>query len=107
MSKYHYPKKIPLYKILTGFSALAKNPEDFIPERFSEQDKKEMSSYYFPFGAGPRLCIGNSFALYEMVLAVQAIVGKFHIETNSKHIELSSLITLKPVGVKLKFTARC
>ena len=78
--------------------------ESFDPDRFSELNKKATSQYYIPFGAGPRLCIGNNFAMYEMMLVLQAIVSKYSIETNSDSIDINPLITLKPVGAELKFS---
>lgn len=83
-----------------------KNPNDFVPERFSEENRKETAGHYFPFGAGPRMCIGNGFALYEMMLTVYAMLKKYHIETDQKKIEISPLITLKPINLTLKFTKR-
>lgn len=83
-----------------------KNPNDFVPERFSEENRKETAGHYFPFGAGPRMCIGNGFALYEMMLSVYAMLKKYHIETDQKTVEIAPLITLKPIGVTLKFTKR-
>ncbi|GAA4234867.1 cytochrome P450 [Postechiella marina] len=83
-----------------------KHAEAFKPERFSKENKKDIMPYYMPFGAGPRLCIGNNFAMYEMVLAVSAIVKKFNISSDSKKIKINPLITLKPVDVKLKFTLK-
>ncbi len=51
------------------------NPEKFDPERFQKDKKKSIDRYvYFPFGGGPRLCIGNNFALMEM----QIILGKLY-----------------------------
>ena len=38
-----------------------KSPETFNPDRFSEINRKSTYQYYMPFGAGPRLCIGNNF----------------------------------------------
>lgn len=87
-------------------SAYWKNPNDFIPERFSDENRKETAGYYFPFGAGPRMCIGNSFALYEMMLSVYQMLKKYHIETDQQTVEIAPLITLKPVNVTLKFTKR-
>lgn len=83
-----------------------KDADAFIPERFLEDNRKQIMPYYIPFGAGPRLCIGNNFAMYEMVLAVNAIVKKFHISTDDNTIKINPLITLKPVDVKLKFSLK-
>lgn len=81
-------------------------PERFKPERFFEENRKDILSSYMPFGAGPRLCIGNNFAMYEMILAVSAIVKKFHISTHNDTIKINPLITLKPVDIKLRFTLK-
>lgn len=78
-------------------------PEVFKPSRFFEENRKEIMSYYMPFGAGPRLCIGNNFAMYEMILAVNTILKRFHISTNNDTIKVNPLITLKPVDIKMKF----
>jgi cytochrome P450 len=51
---------------------------EFIPERFLDENIK-FSKNYFPFGAGPRMCIGNNFAMYEMILAIIALVEQFKI----------------------------
>lgn len=82
------------------------HPEQFVPKRFLEENRKEILPFYMPFGAGPRLCIGNNFAMYEMVLAVKAIIEKFEVSSDDKSIEINPLITLKPVGLKLKFTMK-
>ena len=81
-------------------------PEHFKPERFFEENRKEIMPYFMPFGAGPRLCIGNNFAMYEMILVVKTIAEKFHVETDNDTIKINPLITLKPVDVKLKFTLK-
>jgi len=78
-------------------------PEVFNPERFFEENQKEIMLYYMPFGAGPRLCIGNNFAMYEMILTVNAIIKKFDISTDNDIIKVNPLITLKPVDVKIAF----
>ncbi|MBC3756879.1 cytochrome P450 [Hyunsoonleella sp. SJ7] len=83
-----------------------KQPDQFKPERFFEENRKAILPYYMPFGAGPRLCIGNNFAMYEMMLTLNAILNRFHIETDTDRIETNPLITLKPVNVNLKFTKR-
>ncbi|MFD1161737.1 cytochrome P450 [Hwangdonia seohaensis] len=80
--------------------------ERFKPERFLEENRKQILQYYMPFGAGPRLCIGNNFAMYEMILAVKSIINKFYISTDNNTIKINPLITLKPVDVKLKFSLK-
>lgn len=82
------------------------SPNEFQPERFFDENRKAVAPYYMPFGAGPRLCIGNNFAMYEMILTISAILKQYKIETNDSPIKVNPLITLKPVGVKLKFTNR-
>ena len=81
-------------------------PERFMPERFAEGNAQKHSSHYFPFGAGPRMCIGNNFAMYEMILAIAALMGKFKIEEKSTPIEILPLITLKPKNAILHFIKR-
>lgn len=81
-------------------------PDKFMPERFSVENRKAYSDFYFPFGAGPRMCIGNNFAMYEMILAVAQLVKRYKLETNLDTIELNPLISLKPVHVPIKFVPR-
>lgn len=81
------------------------DPEIFRPERFDLSHKKDRHNYAFmPFGGGPRLCIGNSFAMMEMQLALNKIVQRFDFETiPNQKIELQPLITLRPkYGIKMK-----
>ena len=83
------------------------NPEEFDPSRFSEVAHKQRPSFtYRPFGGGPRLCIGNNFALLEMQLILFRILQSFEIELlNDKAMEVDPLITLRPkskILVKLK-----
>lgn len=82
------------------------HPEAFNPDRFSEKNRKKTTPYYMPFGAGPRLCIGNNFAMYEMILVVKSIIKKYNISTVNDIIKVNPLITLKPVDVKLKFSLK-
>ncbi|MFT4669853.1 MAG: cytochrome P450 [Flavobacteriaceae bacterium] len=80
-------------------------PEAFKPERFLEGSKK-YSSHYYPFGAGPRMCIGNNFAMYEMILAVSEVVSKYRISEKTTPIKILPLITMKPKDAILEFNLR-
>ncbi|MBQ4818691.1 cytochrome P450 [Aquimarina sp. MMG016] len=86
---------------------LWKDPEAYNPDRFApDVDKKEYADYYFPFGSGPRMCIGNNFAMYEMILAISNIASKYKITTEINQIAIKPLITLKPDNALLKFINR-
>ncbi len=83
-----------------------KEPKNFKPERFSEASPNEYSGHYYPFGAGPRMCIGNNFAMYEMILAIAEIMLNYKILEKKNPIEIKPLITLKPKNAFLEFRER-
>lgn len=80
------------------------NAEQFQPERF--QNNEKVSSFYFPFGAGPRKCIGNNFAMYEIILVLNQLLKDFKIIKVKDDIEIFPLISLKPKNAILKFEKR-
>ncbi|MGI9547495.1 MAG: cytochrome P450 [Flavobacteriaceae bacterium] len=82
------------------------DPEQYRPERFLEILPKEYANYYYPFGAGPRMCIGNNFAMYEMLLTIARIVSKYKIDTPLSEIEINPMITLKPRKMPIRFSLR-
>lgn len=81
------------------------SPDKFDPERFSPERAASIHKYsYFPFGGGPRLCIGNNFAMMEAQLVVATILQHFHFTLAQKSApQLEPLITLRPLGgIKMK-----
>jgi cytochrome P450 len=80
-------------------------PHLFLPERFESEFIKTIPTYaYFPFGGGPRVCIGNHFSLMEMVLVLACIAQNFQLELTADHhvVKPQPLITLRPKrGVKM------
>jgi cytochrome P450 len=51
------------------------NPDVFMPERWTDEFKAQLPKYaYFPFGGGPRLCIGQQFAMMEATLILVMLV---------------------------------
>jgi cytochrome P450 len=81
-------------------------PLQFNPNRFANRNQSDYTSFYYPFGAGPRMCIGNNFAMYEMVLAVATLCKTFQIAKKNDAIEINPLITLKPKNAILQFERR-
>lgn len=84
-------------------------PEQFRPERWGDGLEKRIPRYaYFPFGGGPRVCIGNQFALMEARLVLATIAGRFRLalEPNQQVIP-DPLITLRPrYGIRMRPVAR-
>jgi cytochrome P450 len=79
-------------------------PEEFIPERWENDFQKRLPRCaYFPFGAGPRLCIGDSFAKVEVPLLLASIVQRFHFDLVANHpVLLNPSLTLRPrKGIKM------
>lgn len=79
------------------------NPNSFDPDRFAPgrnlaPNGQERHSYaYLPFGGGPRLCIGNQFALMEMQIMLGLFARTFTIESStSGQVVPQPLITLRP-----------
>lgn len=85
------------------------DPLRFDPERWTPQARASRPKFsYFPFGAGPRQCIGESFAWMEGVLLLASIARTwmFSIVPQTK-VELMPLITLRPkYGMKLRVEQR-
>lgn len=58
-----------------------RDPEKFDPDRFLADRRREVPKYaYFPFGGGPRVCIGNAFALMEARLILATVAQKYKLE---------------------------
>lgn len=62
-------------------SAYFPSPEAFDPEHFAPEREKQLPRYaYIPFGAGPRICIGNYFALMEGQLLIATLAQSTHLQ---------------------------
>jgi cytochrome P450 len=75
-------------------------PDDFDPDRWSGDGARRLPKFaYFPFGGGPRHCIGSSFATAEASLILAAITHRYHLElVPGQRIVPSPSITLRPAG---------
>ena len=84
--------------VLHRLPAYWKDPERFDPERFSPENSADRPKFaYIPFGAGPRQCIGNQFALIEAQLSVATMAQRYRLQLVPGHrVEPWPLITLRP-----------
>lgn len=84
----------PGVSVWIPFSAILKdekyfsNPDKFCPERFMDDDNQETfdPAAFTPFGNGPRICIGNRFALMEAKLAIFQLMANFKLLPCSKTV---------------------
>jgi cytochrome P450 len=74
------------------------DPDRFDPERFAPERQAERPKFaYFPFGGGPRVCIGEQFAWMEGVLALATIAQRWRFRLVPGHpVALQPIITLRP-----------
>lgn len=99
MSQYvahHNPKYFP-------------EPDRFDPERWTPEAREFRPKFsYFPFGGGPRLCIGESFAWMEGVLVLATLGRKWRMRHSPENkVELQPIVTLRPKhGMKMKLERR-
>lgn len=80
------------------------DPAAFRPERFAPEAKKKLPPYtYLPFGGGPRLCIGNNFAMMEMQLVLAHYIRRYDVSlVPGEEVEMLPLVTLRPKkGIQL------
>ena len=77
-----------------------RNPLVFDPERFTKVGKDDITPYaYLPFGGGPRVCIGNHFALQEALVIAALYIQRFNFKkSDDQKVECHPLITLRPKG---------
>jgi cytochrome P450 len=75
-------------------------PEHFIPERFSsEREKQTPRMAYLPFSSGPRVCLGNHFAMMEARLILATLAGHYRLTVpDGYQLEMEPLIALRPRG---------
>jgi cytochrome P450 len=84
-------------------------PHEFRPERWTPAFEKQLPKFaYFPFGGGPRVCIGNQFALMEAKLVLATVAQRWTLDyAGAGDPGLSPLITLRPLhGMPMRISPR-
>lgn len=94
---------VPIYAV-HHHAAIWNEPEKFDPDRFLTDVTKARHRYaYMPFGAGPRVCIGNAFAVMEAVAVLAVILQKMRLRTDGITPEPLMKVTLRPkTSLKMK-----
>jgi enediyne biosynthesis protein E7 len=74
------------------------SPEEFQPQRFAGVDAKERHRFaYIPFSVGPRHCIGENMAMFEMLVHVNRMVRRFRLRrVDDSPIDIEAQINLRP-----------
>jgi cytochrome P450 len=86
------------------------DPECFDPERFAPGWQTRIPAYaYFPFGAGPHVCIGSAFALAEMTLVLATVLQhyRFALEPGQAEAVPEPLLAIRPRGGLRLRVSRC
>lgn len=109
---YDVPRSTTIYMsqwVVHHDARYFEQPERFRPSRWSEEFQKKLPKFaYFPFGGGPRVCIGASFAMMEATLLLAAIVPRFRLAlAPGQRVKLWPSITLRPKpGIQFLLTRR-
>lgn len=88
---------------------LWEQPDAFIPARFHPGAREKIDRFqYLPFGAGPRICIGASFAMQEAVIALAVLLQRyrFDVTAETKPWPVQKLTTQPQGGLPMQVTPR-
>ena len=88
--------------------SIYEDPETFRPDRWTEGFERELPPFaYFPFGGGPRRCVGERFAMLEATLILATMLRKWSFDPVTTELSFSPSITLRPAGpVELRVRKR-
>ncbi len=85
------------------------DPERFDPDRWTAEYEERLPRFaYFPFGGGPRQCIGASFAMTEARLVLATVAQRFRMGlAPGQRVEPYASVTLRPKeGIRMTLTRR-
>ncbi|MFO0844691.1 MAG: cytochrome P450 [Gemmataceae bacterium] len=75
------------------------DPLAFRPDRWADDSRSRRPKFaYFPFGGGPRVCIGNTFAMMELTLVLAALLRRWRVEAATPELKFRPRMTLAPAA---------
>jgi cytochrome P450 len=83
------------------------SPESFVPERFIKGSEKQRAPFtYLPFGGGPRVCIGNQYAMLQILMILSDVLRRYDFQlVPGQTIEARPMVILRPKhGIRMTFT---
>ena len=83
-----------------------KNPEEFDPRRFTKEEMKLRTPFTFlPFGGGPRVCIGQHYAMLQILMILSELTRRYDFElVPGQTIEARPMVILRPkYGIRMAF----
>ena len=91
---YRLPKGLDVLHVPVGHpprSEAFRGPREFLPQRWAGDAQRRLPRFaYFPFGGGPRICIGNRFAMMEATLILAAMAQRFSFATRRRRAARSA-----------------
>ena len=98
---YPFPERSGTQIVIYGVHRhpdIWQRPDEFVPERWADASINDIPRYaYLPFGGGPRICIGNSFAMMEANLLLATIAGRYRLRLiDGVEIKPQPFITMFP-----------
>ena len=107
---FHVPRKSQVFMFQWAVQRDERffpDPNEFVPERWTEEFSNSLPKYaYFPFGGGPRACIGNYFAMMEIILVMATLGQRFRFAlAENQLIDVLPAMSLRPaspVNVRLQ-----
>jgi cytochrome P450 len=83
------------------------DPENFAPGRFTKEEMKQRTPFTFlPFGGGPRVCIGQHYAMLQILMILSGLIRRYDFElVPGQTIEPRPMVILRPKhGIRMTFT---
>lgn len=111
LGKVNVPRNTQLFLALTAIhhdrKIWGEDVSEFNPSRFNEHNRHLAS--YFPFGLGPRICVGQNLAVVEAKIVLAIILRRFTFEVSPSYVHAPiQFMTMQPQhGLQIRFRKAC